>query len=76
MGPAPAIKQMTKIHQYAIMCAPTTSQYAAIEALRNGDSDIERMQEEYNWRRRLITDGFRRIGLIALKQRFLCISVY
>ena len=63
VGPEPIIKQMTKIHQYAIMCAPTTSQYAAIEALRNGDCDIERMQNEYNQRRRLITDGFRRLGL-------------
>lgn len=63
VGPAPIIKQMTKIHQYAIMCAPTTSQYAAIEALRQGDVDIERMHEEYNRRRRLITDGFRKIGL-------------
>lgn len=69
VGPAPVIKQMTKIHQYAIMCAPTTSQYAAIEALRNGDSDIERMQEEYNRRRRLITDGFRRIGLDCFEAR-------
>jgi len=62
-GPEPIIKQMTKIHQYAIMCAPTTSQYAAIEALRSGDDDIEIMREDYNQRRRLIIDGFRKIGL-------------
>lgn len=62
-GPAPIIKQMTKIHQYAIMCAPTTSQYAAIEALRNCDLSIEHMRSEYNTRRRLIVDSFRRLGL-------------
>lgn len=54
---------MTKIHQFAIMSAPTTSQYAAIEALQHGDSDIQQMAEEYDTRRRLIVDGFRRIGL-------------
>ncbi|MGI6577074.1 MAG: aminotransferase class I/II-fold pyridoxal phosphate-dependent enzyme [Eubacteriales bacterium] len=63
VGPAPVIKQMVKIHQYAIMCAPTTSQYAAIEALREGDRDIAHMLEDYNQRRRLIIDGFRKIGL-------------
>jgi aminotransferase len=57
------ISAMTKIHQYAIMCSPTTSQYAAIEALRNGDEDIEKMAKEYNYRRRVIVDGFRKIGL-------------
>ncbi len=62
-GPAPVIKQMTKIHQYAIMCAPTTSQYAAIEALQNGDEAVAAMLEEYDMRRRLIVDGFNRIGL-------------
>ena len=62
-GPEPVIRQMLKIHQYAIMCAPTTSQYAAIEALREGDRDIEHMQQDYNQRRRLIIDGFRKIGL-------------
>jgi len=63
LGPAPIIGQMTKIHQYAIMCAPTTSQYAAIEALKNGDGDIEAMCADYNQRRRLIIDGFRSLGL-------------
>lgn len=62
-GPEPIIRQMTKIHQYAIMCAPTTSQYAAIEALRNCDEEISAMREEYNLRRRYIVDGFRKLGL-------------
>lgn len=63
MGPKEIITQVTKIHQYAIMCAPTTSQYAAIEALRNGDEDIARMREEYDMRRRIIVDGFNKLGL-------------
>ena len=63
MGPEEIIKQVTKIHQYAIMCAPTTSQYAAIEALRNGDDDIAKMREEYDIRRRIIVDGFNKLGL-------------
>lgn len=62
-GPEPIIRQMTKIHQYAIMCAPTTSQYAAVEALRNCDEEISAMREEYNLRRRYIVDGFRKLGL-------------
>ena len=62
-GPAPLIGQITKIHQYAIMCAPTTSQYAAIEALENGDEAVAAMKEEYDMRRRLIVAGFNRIGL-------------
>lgn len=57
------IQQMTKIHQYAIMCSPTTAQYAAMEALRSGDEDVRYMVREYNRRRRLMVDGFRRIGL-------------
>ena len=63
LGPAPIIKQMTKLHQFAIMSAPTNSQYAAIDALRNGDSDIEKMKQEYDMRRRFTVDGFRKIGL-------------
>ncbi len=63
IGPEPIIKLMTKIHQFAIMSAPTTSQYAAIEALKNGDEDVRAMVEEYDARRRLIVDGFRKIGL-------------
>lgn len=62
LGPEPIISVMTKIHQYAIMCAPTTAQYAAIEALRNGDDDIDKMREEYDMRRRLIVSGFRKLG--------------
>ncbi|MBQ9974107.1 MAG: aminotransferase class I/II-fold pyridoxal phosphate-dependent enzyme [Oscillospiraceae bacterium] len=62
-GPQPIIAAMTKLHQYAIMSAPTTSQYAAIEAMRNGDEDIENMREQYDARRRFLVDGFRRLGL-------------
>ena len=62
-GPSPIIKQMTKVHQFAIMSAPTTSQYAAIEALRNGDRDISAMLEEYDSRRRIILNGFNKLGL-------------
>lgn len=62
-GPAPILQQMTKIHQYAIMCAPTTSQFAAVEALRNCDVSIENMRNEYNTRRRLIVDAFNKLGL-------------
>ena len=62
-GPAPIIQLMTKIHQFAIMSTPTTSQYAAIEALEHGDQDIAYMREEYNRRRRLMVDGFRKMGL-------------
>lgn len=62
-GPAPVIKQMTKIHQFSVMCAPTTSQYAAVEALRNGDADIEEMRGQYDMRRRLLVDGLNRMGL-------------
>lgn len=58
-GPEVIIKQMTKIHQYCIMCAPTTSQYAAIEALKNGDKDVEEMRESYNQRRRFLMNAFR-----------------
>lgn len=63
LGPAPILKEMTKIHQFAIMCAPTTSQYAAIEAMKNGDQDVEMMCESYNQRRRLMVNHFRSMGL-------------
>ena len=63
VGPRELIGPMTKLHQYAIMSAPTTAQYAATEALRNGDGDIEYMREQYDMRRRLIVDGLNRIGL-------------
>ncbi|WP_026517575.1 aminotransferase class I/II-fold pyridoxal phosphate-dependent enzyme [Butyrivibrio sp. MC2021] len=62
-GPEVIMKQMVKIHQYAIMCAPTTSQYAAVEALRNGDEDVKVMREEYNRRRRYLLNEFKRLGL-------------
>ena len=62
-APAPLCEQMLKIHQYAIMCSPTTSQFAAIEALKNGDDDIKMMIDEYNRRRRLIYQGLRDIGI-------------
>lgn len=63
LGPAPIIEQMTKLHQFAIMSAPTNSQYAAIEALRNGDKDIEKMREDYDMRRKFTVNAFRKIGL-------------
>ncbi len=63
VAPAPITEQMYKIHQYAIMCAPTVSQYASIEALRNGDEDIEMMKREYNRRRKYIISGLRNIGI-------------
>ncbi|MBO5622502.1 MAG: aminotransferase class I/II-fold pyridoxal phosphate-dependent enzyme, partial [Butyrivibrio sp.] len=62
-GPAAIMEQMVKIHQYAIMCAPTTSQYAAVEALKNGDGDVQMMREQYNHRRRYLLNEFDRIGL-------------
>ena len=62
-GPQAIISQITKIHQFAIMCAPTTAQYAAIEALRNCDEAVASMKAEYNRRRRLIVDGFNKAGL-------------
>ncbi|MBQ9489132.1 MAG: aminotransferase class I/II-fold pyridoxal phosphate-dependent enzyme [Lachnospiraceae bacterium] len=62
-GPEAIIKQMTKIHQFAIMCAPTTSQYAAVEALKNGDDDVAMMRESYNQRRRFLINAFKEMGL-------------
>lgn len=62
-APVPIIAQMTKIHQFAIMSAPTTSQYAAVEALRNGDDDVATMVAEYDMRRRLVVNGFNKIGM-------------
>ena len=66
-APLPLIEQMLKIHQYAIMCAPTTSQFAAIEALKNGDDDIAMMAEEYDRRRRYIHEGLHDIGIEAFE---------
>ncbi len=62
-GPEEIITQMLKIHQYAIMCAPTTAQYAAVAAMRNGDEDVAGMREEYNGRRRYLMHRFREMGL-------------
>ena len=62
-GPQIILEQMLKIHQFAIMCAPTASQYAAVEALRSGDEDVEQMREEYNGRRRYLLHRFREMGL-------------
>ena len=62
-APKELIQQMTKIHQFAIMCAPTISQYAAVEALKNGDKDVEEMRQAYNQRRRFLMDSFKKMGL-------------
>lgn len=62
-GPQNIIEQMIKIHQFAIMCAPTTSQYAAVEALKNGDEDVKQMREAYNQRRRYLMHAFKEMGL-------------
>ncbi|MDO4607964.1 MAG: aminotransferase class I/II-fold pyridoxal phosphate-dependent enzyme [Clostridia bacterium] len=68
-GPAEVMQQVLKIHQFAIMCAPTTSQYAAVEALRNCDDAVESMKKEYNRRRRLMVNGFNKAGLICREPR-------
>ena len=68
-GPKELIAAMTKLHQYGIMSAPTTSQYAASEAMANGDGDIEAMREEYDGRRRFLMDGFRKLGLSCFEPR-------
>lgn len=62
-GPQVILKQILKIHQFAIMCAPTTSQYAAIEALRHGDGDVEKMRDEYDRRRRFLLNAFEEMGI-------------
>ncbi|MCI9201653.1 MAG: aminotransferase class I/II-fold pyridoxal phosphate-dependent enzyme [Lachnospiraceae bacterium] len=62
-GPKVIMEQMLKIHQFAIMCAPTTSQYAAVEALKNGDEDVKEMREAYNQRRRYLLYAFKEMGL-------------
>ena len=66
-GPAPVMKAMTKLHQYAIMCAPTTAQHAAIEALQHGDEAVQQMRTEYDLRRRLIVDGLNKMGLTCFE---------
>ena len=62
-APSPLAKQMLKLHQYAIMCAPTVSQFAAVEAMKNGDDDVEYMRAEYDRRRVFILEGLRKIGI-------------
>ncbi|MGL5675458.1 MAG: aminotransferase class I/II-fold pyridoxal phosphate-dependent enzyme [Cellulosilyticaceae bacterium] len=79
LGPKALIEMMTKVHQYAIMCAPTTSQYAAIEAMKNGDEDVRIMREAYDQRRRVMIEGFRAMGLSCFEPKgafyvFPCIS--
>ena len=66
-GPQPIMALLTKLHQYGIMCAPTTAQYAAIEAMNNGDSDVIQMREEYDMRRRYIVDELNRLGLTCFE---------
>ena len=63
MGPCEIMNMITKIHQFAIMCAPTTSQYAAVEALRHCDEEVEKMLEEYDMRRKIMVSGFNKLGL-------------
>ncbi len=67
MGPAAIIEMMTKLHQYGIMSAPTVAQYAAIEALKNGDKDIEKMRSEYEMRRRYVVGEFNAMGLTCFE---------
>ena len=68
-APKPIIAAMTKLHQFGIMSAPTTSQYAAVEAMRNGDGDIEHMREEYDRRRRYLVENLNRIGLTCFEPK-------
>ena len=63
VGPEEILRQMIKIHQFAIMCAPTNSQYAAVEALKNGDKDVAKMRESYNQRRRFLLNAFKEMNL-------------
>ncbi|MEF9958901.1 MAG: aminotransferase class I/II-fold pyridoxal phosphate-dependent enzyme [Niameybacter sp.] len=67
LGPEPILSMMTKVHQYALMCAPTTSQYAGIEAMRNGEEDVCMMREAYDRRRRVMVEGFRSMGLYCFE---------
>ncbi|MBQ6848481.1 MAG: aminotransferase class I/II-fold pyridoxal phosphate-dependent enzyme [Clostridia bacterium] len=66
-GPRPLMALLTKLHQYAIMCAPTTAQYAAIEAMDNGDTDVTQMRDEYDMRRRYIVDELNKLGLTCFE---------
>ena len=81
MGPLAIIEQVKKIHQFAVMSAPTISQYAGIEALKNGDADIERMKKEYDKRRKYLLKEFERLGLSCFEPKgafyiFPCIAKY
>lgn len=67
-APRVILEQMLKIHQFAIMCAPTTSQYAAVEALRNGDEDVRKMREAYNQRRNYLMRAFREMACSVLSR--------
>ena len=69
IAPLPIIKEMTKLHQYGIMSAPTTAQYAAMEALQAGDPDIAYMREEYDKRRRYIVNAFNELGMTCFEPR-------
>lgn len=69
VGPENILKQMTKIHQFAIMAAPTTSQYAAVEAMENGDDDVDLMRKSYNQRRRFLLNQFEEMGLQCFEPR-------
>ena len=73
-GPDLIIEQMTKIHQFAIMCAPTTSQYAGVEALKNGDPDVEIMRDAYDKRRRFLVHAIREMGLTCFEPFGACQS--
>ncbi len=68
-APAPITKQILKLHQYAIMCAPTTAQYAAIEALENGDEDVREMRDQYDMRRRYVLDRLHKMGLACFEPK-------
>ncbi|ONI37629.1 aromatic amino acid aminotransferase [Candidatus Epulonipiscium fishelsonii] len=69
LGPPAVIQAMTKMHQYVLMCAPTTSQYGAISAMKNGDSDVREMRKAYDGRRKLMLDGFKKMGLSCFEPK-------
>ena len=81
LGPSMIIEQMTKIHQFAIMCAPTTSQYAAVAAMKDCDRDVEQMRESYDQRRKYLLNEFKEMGLPCFEPKgafymFPCISKF
>ncbi|ONI40178.1 aromatic amino acid aminotransferase [Candidatus Epulonipiscium fishelsonii] len=69
LGPSAVIQAMTKMHQYVLMCAPTTSQYGAISAMKNGDSDVREMRKAYDGRRKLMLNGFKKMGLSCFEPK-------